>query len=70
MSISRSQILKTLMPGLEALYGIPSYHVKKRGNTYDLVEIRGTKYMNYIAEGLTKKEANALLKLTTEGERK
>ena len=48
---------------------IPSYQVKQRGYTYDLIERRGTKYMNYLATGLTKKEAFALLKITT-GEKK
>ena len=69
MAITRKQALQAIMPELEALFGIPRYEVKKRGYTYDLIERRGTKYLNYVAEGLTKKEAFALLKITT-GERK
>jgi hypothetical protein len=65
-TISRTKLLKELMPGIKALFNIydPWYSIKKRKNKYVLIET----YIDeekVLAEGLTLKEAKALLNITT-----
>jgi len=73
ITISRKELLKELMPGIKALFGIKStyYEVKKKERKYEVLEIYNdvvNSTSKVIATGLTKKEAEALLKLTTKGE--
>ena len=75
MPVTRAQMLKELLPGLEKMFGMaykPRYEVvcvstskadvRKRGKRYDLVR-NDLGDRTYIGRDLTEAEANALLKL-------
>ena len=69
--ISRKEVLKALMPGLNALFGMRtvSYKIIQRKGNYSLKEesYDGAYKLNskIVASGLTKDEALALRRLTT-----